>query len=83
MRGWSPGRLTLDRLAAFGADGAGADQVAACRALAALDADAAADEAGRGKEQPENRGIEDRVDREAGPDWPDWQNHRPGCRGLQ
>src|SRR5438552_9570015 len=42
--------------------------VAARGAAAAPDADAATDEAGRGEQQPEDRGIENRVDHEAGPD---------------
>src|SRR5436190_6037035 len=56
----------LHRHAALGADIACADRIRACRALTASRADAAAHPSGGGDQQPEDRRVEDRVDREAG-----------------
>jgi hypothetical protein len=52
---------------------AGRDDVPARRAAAAADTHQPTNLAGREEQHPQECGIEDRVDREAGPDWHVWQ----------
>src|SRR5262245_32132463 len=59
----------LYRLAAFGAFVRCADRIRARRTQAAPDASSPSQRERRGEEQPENRGVEQRVDREARPLW--------------
>src|SRR5262245_33098861 len=56
-------------LPTFGAAGIGADRICTHRALPALDAAPAPQRERECEEQPQDRRVEDRVDREAGPDW--------------
>jgi hypothetical protein len=60
-------------LAAHGADAFG-DLVSARRAAVTLDTNEPTNRSGREEEKSEDGGVEDRVDREAGPEWLKWQD---------
>src|SRR5262245_29965527 len=64
------------RSAALGAARAPADRIGARRTQAALDAQAATNRKGRRPHQPEDRGVETRVEGEAGPDHCTGKNRR-------
>jgi multidrug resistance efflux pump len=78
-RAWLDGRSTRfgglstapNGLAALSAHRALSNRIRTRRAQAALDAAAATDSSERGERKPENHSVEDRIDREAGPDGPE------------